>query len=347
MRICLLGEVSAHAEETGDDLLATLQPMLRLFAAVLAVEAGQPVEMARLEARLWDGYPPADPRGRLHTCAYRVRAALRGGRDADEGVIELTAGGYCLRVPRQAVDLHRFRAQALAARGLVGRDDEAACALARDALGEWGPAGTWSSGPEPLAGLTGRWAESYRRTLRRERRDVLIELAAAELRRGAADQVIAEFAEFAAADEDARDDQRLAAVLMRAYYRAGRQAEALRTYQDTIDSLHRKGVKPGKELQVLERLIRNQDLDTDDTSEFINAPRGLVPADGEQAGGESAEQAGNDTPVEGEGSGKSGVHADRFANDQNPRATYSQSNLGRTVIANQGTQHVNLGGTDE
>jgi len=27
--------------------------------------------------------------------------------------------------------------------------------------------------------------------------------------------------------------------------------------------------------------------------------------------------------------------------------TYSQQNIGRTVVANQGTQHVNLGGADE
>jgi DNA-binding SARP family transcriptional activator len=351
MRISLLGEVTAHADGADGNLLAPLQPMHRLFVAILALDAGHPVGMTRMEEQLWDGdgYVPADPRGRLHTCACRVRSALRSAREAGENVVEATGGGYRLLVPKDAVDVLRFRAKAAQARAQAGRDDDLAASLARDALREWGHEMTRLGGREPLAGLPGRWAENYRTTLHLEHRDLLIELAAAELRRGGAERVLAEFAGLAGADEAGRDDERLAALLMRAYYLCGRQSEALSTYQRTTESLKRKGVEAGRELRMLEKQIRDQDPSLDYPREPMTGPRDLVPAGNakDRQEEEEAGEPGGGTSDAGESTREPVGPGPQFANDSNSRTSYSQHNFGRTVIANQGTQHVNLGGSDE
>lgn len=356
MRISLLGEVSARADEADGadgadgDLLAALQPMHRLFVAALALPTGQPVEMARLEERLWDGYPPAEPRARLHAYASRVRGALRQAPEAAEHIIDATSGGYCLRVARDAVDVHRFRTRAAEARAHIGRDDERVIESARCALREWGPETTLIGGGEPLLGLAGDWAANYRLTLGREHGDVVVQLAAAELRRGGAERVLAEFAGLADADEAGRDDERLAALLMRAYYQCGRQSEALRTYQRITESLRRKGAEAGRELRMLERKILNQDPSLDYPHEFTTGTTDLVPAStaGKENGGEDAGEPDDEGSTSGAGPRERGGRGPQFAHESNnSRPTYSQHNVGRTVVANQGTQHVNLGGSDE
>ena len=346
MRISLLGEVTAYADGAEGNLLALLQPMHRLFLAILALDAGQPVGMTRMEARLWDGYPPADPRARLHACAYRVRAALRGAREAGESVVAATGGGYRLQVPRDAVDLLRFRAKASRARAHFRQDDDLAVTLARDALREWGPETTLLSGGEPLVGVTGHWAADYRLTLHGEHRDLLVELAAAELRRGGAHRVLAEFAGLADADEAGRDDERLTALLMRAYYLCGRQSEALRAYQRTAESLKRNGAEAGRELRMLEKKILNQDPSLDYPQEFAAGPAGLVPTATDSGREEDGEQ-GDGGSEPGAGPREQGGQGPEFVDGFTSRANFSQHNIGRTVVANQGTQHVNLGGSDE
>lgn len=352
MRINLLSEVTVrnggNDGNGGADLLADLQPMHRLFVAVLALEAGQPVGMDRLEERLWGDFLPAEPRARLHTCKSRVCAALRPDRNGGAGddLVVAQPGGYCLRMDRQCVDVHRFREKAAKVRALPDGDDRVA-ALAREALLEWGRAPARLHGPEPLAGLPGQWAANYRLTLRREHRDVLIQLLGAQIRQGGgAESVLAEFASLADADEAAREDEQLTALLMRAYYLCGRQSEAMRTYQRTVESLRRKGVEAGRELRMLERKIRNQDPSLDYPSEFVIESHDLVRA----GGGHSDEQGGKDTsaPVAGDaGAAEPEDPGVGPGSSTKGGPVYSQRNIGRTVIANQGTQHVNLGGSDE
>jgi DNA-binding SARP family transcriptional activator len=236
-------------------------------------------------------------------------------------------------VGRHSVDVHRFRAKAAEARA---NTDDGVAPLARAALLEWGPGPAQLYGPEPLAGLPGQWAADYRLTLRREHRDLLIELLAAELRRGGAKRVLAEFARLADADEVAREDEQLTALLMHAYYLCGRQSEALKAYQRTIESLKQKGVEAGRELRMLEKKVRNQDPDLDYPRAAVIEPRDLAHT-GEQKNDDQGGDA--SIPDAGTDPGDSGpVRAN---------SKYSQRNIGRTVIANQGTQHVRLGGSDE
>lgn len=345
MRINLLSEVTAYPDGRHTDLLDGLQPMHRLFVAALALSPGRPVALERLEDQLWGEFQPADPRGRLYSCASRVRAALRGSGRAnvadDHDLLPTLAGGYCLRVDSAEVDIHRFRAKAAEARALADGDDGVA-SLAREALHEWGSGPTHLYGPEPLAGLPGQWAADYRTTLRREHRDVVIELLGAELRRGRAERALAEFARLADTDAAARDDEQLTALLMHAYYLCGRQSEAFKVYQRTIESLQRKGIEAGRELRMVENKIRNQDPAMDYPHAGVIARRDLVRmGDGDsddQDGGSSDPDAGAEE-LEDPSSGP--------VNHTRGGPIYSQRNIGRTVIANQGTQHVSLGGSDE
>jgi DNA-binding SARP family transcriptional activator len=342
MRISLLGEVTARAGDEDSDLLATLQPMNRLFFAALALAAGQPVGMERLAEQLWGGFPPADDRGRLHNYASRVRGAAKNAVTGEQVMLVPQAGGYCLRVDKHSVDVHRFREKASEARAHLGRDDTLVVSLARDALRQWGPETAHLHGPEPLAGLPGQWAADYRLTLQRERRDILIELLAAELRRGGAERVLAEFAGLADADEAGREDERVTGLLMRAYYLCGRQSEALRAYQRTTESLKRKGVEAGRELRLLEKKIRSHDPGLDYSREIVIEPRDLV-----RVGNEGSEERGGHTPEPDTGADGPEDASLGAAKVTSAGPVYSQRNVGRTVIANQGTQHVNLGGSDE
>lgn len=332
MRISLLSEVTARADGGDADLLAALQPMNRLFFAILALAAGQPVGMERLADQLWGGFPPADDRGRLHGYAYRVRVAAKNAGADGQVLLAAQAGGYCLRIDKQSVDVHRFHAKTSEVRAHLGRDDARVVSLAREALREWGPRASELTGPEPLAGLPGQWAADYRLTLRGERRDILTELIAAELRRGGAERVLAEFAGFAD-DEAGREDERFTGLLMHAYFLCGRPADALRTYQRTTESLKRKGIETGRELRLLEKKIRNQDPSLDYPREIVIEPHDLV-----RAGDEDSEKPDPDDR------GDAGPGPAKAAS---AGPVYSQRNAGRTVIANQGTQHVNLGGSDE
>jgi DNA-binding SARP family transcriptional activator len=339
MRVSLLDEVAAYADGTDTDLLVTLRPMNRLFVAVLALTPGRPAGMDRLTEQLWGDFPPADPRARLHSYAAKARACLKHKGATDPLVTQ--AGGYYLQVDGGSVDVHRFRERAAQARAFAVADDDVA-SLTRAALEEWGPGPVRLYGPEPLSGLPGQWAADYRVALRREHRDAVINLLTVEVRRGGAGRVLAQFAKLADADLEAREDEQFAALLMHAYYLCGRQAEAFKTYQRTTELLRNNGVEAGRELRMMEGKIRNQDADLNYPRQGEVAPcaHDLSPADNtDQYDGDKNDDAG----AAAQEPADRGVAPDSSVN-RGP--TYSQRNIGRTVIANQGTQHVNTGGAD-
>jgi DNA-binding SARP family transcriptional activator len=131
------------------------------------------------------------------------------------------------------MDLDRFTALADA-----GRHREALALWRGAALAEW-------------ADTT--WARGLAAQLDEERRDVLERRLSADLDAGQASEVVGELV---ALVEEAPLRERLRALLIRALYLSGRQADALRAYQDArttlIDEL---GVEPGPELQRLEEAI--------------------------------------------------------------------------------------------
>ncbi|GIE96590.1 AfsR/SARP family transcriptional regulator [Paractinoplanes rishiriensis] len=230
--------------------------------AVLVVDAGRAVPVDTLVDRVWDGQPPPQARRTLHTHITRIRRLLEAAADGAEPVRLLRgAGGYLLDTEPDTVDLHRFQRLVDRARRLDPDDPERAVLL-RTALD------LWSS--EPLAGLTGAWADRMRESWRQQWLDAVVDWGPAETRAGNPGAVIARLSglvtEYPLVEP-------LAAALMRAQYAAGRAAEALDHYTTVRQQLAEElGTDPGTELRQLHQAILRGDL------ESPAKPRADVPA---------------------------------------------------------------------
>lgn len=237
VRLDLLGEVTARADGRVLDLGPARQ---RCVLAALAVDAGRVVPAERLVERVWGADAPLRERATLQSYVSRLRRALV----AAGGGIALRAGGYALVLGEvgEAVDLHRFRALRLRARG-AGTADRVA--LLAEALDLWRG--------EPLTGLTGEWAAAERERLRWERLDAEHDLADARLSAGEGEELVAELS---ARVGEHPLDERVAAQHLLALYRAGRAADALEHYRLLRDRLVEEvGADPGEALQDLHRRI--------------------------------------------------------------------------------------------
>ncbi|NUT51076.1 MAG: tetratricopeptide repeat protein [Saccharothrix sp.] len=215
----------------------------RSVLAVLAVEAGRLVSVDALIDRVWGERPPSRARSTLRTYLTHLRRAL-----APTGMTVIHRyGGYTLAVDANAVDLHRFHELLDLAR--AAHEPQQALLLVEEALGLWRG--------EPLAELDTVWARVVRERLRRER-------AAAEADRIdwalACDRHRQVLPELAARAEAEPLDERVAAQLMLALYRSGRQADALVHYQHTRQRLVEElGADPGTALQELHQRILTAD----------------------------------------------------------------------------------------
>jgi len=208
----------------------------RCVLAVLLVEVGTVVPVDRLVNRVWGGRPPQRVRGTLHTYLTRLRRALPG--------VPIThrSGGYVLSADPDTVDLHRFRALVRQARTAADDDAEEFYARADD---------LWRG--EPFEDLDTPWLAEVRAELGRERHTADLDRTDLDLRRGGGSALIAPLTSRA---ERHPLDERLAAQLATALYRAGRQADALdhlrRVRARLADEL---GVDPGPHLTDLHRRV--------------------------------------------------------------------------------------------
>ncbi|GAA2736377.1 AfsR/SARP family transcriptional regulator [Actinocorallia aurantiaca] len=218
--------------------------------AVLLLECGRPVAAESIIARVWDQEAPDIVRGTLTSYISRFRGRFK--RPSGQ-VMEITSqnGTYTLHADTERIDLHRFRRlrrQALAI-GESG-DTAQAAALLREADEQ--------VQGDPLAGLPGRWMQQMRTSLSEEVRAAGLERIALELRRGRHAEVVSELYRLLAQHPE---DEGLARHLMIALYRCGRQADALRVYQETRMLLkHRYGSEPGEGLRETHQRILRQDL---------------------------------------------------------------------------------------
>ncbi|MCX6520327.1 MAG: BTAD domain-containing putative transcriptional regulator [Actinobacteria bacterium] len=250
LSVQLLGPVEVRI----DDVLVDLGgPQQRAVIAHLALEPGHVVSVERLIDRLWGDEPPRTPLGTLQSYVSRLRRALepRRAAGAPAEVLVSEAPGYLLRVEPTQVDIHRFRSLVDEARVAAGAGDHAR-ALARldAALGLWrGPA------------LAGIGADDLVRPvvvrLEEERAAALDERFEALLALGRHQEAIPQLQ--AAVDEQPMHE-RLWGLLALAFYRSGRQADALRAVSSARDVLlDELGLDPGPELRDLEHRILAQD----------------------------------------------------------------------------------------
>jgi DNA-binding SARP family transcriptional activator/ABC-type branched-subunit amino acid transport system substrate-binding protein/DNA-binding beta-propeller fold protein YncE len=226
----------------------------RVLLAVLLLHANEVVSRDRLIDELWGDSPPATAVKTLQAHVSRLRATLNGSgatTDRGHGMVETLGQGYCLRIEPGAVDADRFRGLLEEGRGALGEGEaERAAQVLREALGLWrGPA---------LADLSnGSFASAEIARLDELRLEALEERIDADLALGRHAALVGEL-EALVGRHPLRE--RLRGQLMLSLYRSGRQAQALRVYQDGRHSLAEElGLDPGPALRHLESQILKHD----------------------------------------------------------------------------------------
>ena len=195
--------------------------------------------------------------------SFSVLGPVRAWRDGAEvnlgspqqrtvlAAILLRAGrGYVLSIREDGLDASRFRRLAdRAARARATGDHGSAAGLLNEALALWKG--------EPLAGITGRFAETRRVVLGEMRLAAAEDWAGDNLALGRHAGVIPALASLTS---DHPYSERLRELHMLALYRAGRQAEALAVFNEVRHLLATElGIDPGPRLQDLHLRVLNAD----------------------------------------------------------------------------------------
>jgi len=210
----------------------------------LALAVGRPIPLEQLADRVWGEHRPQRAHDTMLSYLSRLRRVFAPAGDAD---IVRRCGGYVLDIDPLAVDLCRFRHLLVAARRCV--DDFGAADLYARALALWRG--------EAFGYLDTPWLNTMRETLHAERLAVELDRNDAALRLGRHGELVGQVC---AAATDNPWDERLAAQLMLALYRCGRQSEALGCYEDLrrrlADAL---GADPTPPLRLLHQRILHAD----------------------------------------------------------------------------------------
>lgn len=246
----ILGPVDILVDEQA---LRLGSPKERCVLAMLLWRMGQPVAADALVDAVWGDRPPASARASLHSYVSRLRNTLKGAAAR----LQWRSGYYLLEADPATVDLHQFRALREQARAIGDSgDDEQASALLRKAEKLWRG--------EPLAGLSGEWADRTRVTLEEERFGASCDRISVDLRLGRHGDLVGEVYDLARRHPF---DQAIVGHLMLALYRCGRVSDALDVYRRTRQRLiEETGSEPNPDLRDLHRRILNED------SELAHAP---------------------------------------------------------------------------
>jgi len=239
----------------------------RAVLALLLLSANQVVSADRLAEDLWDGRPPDAATAALQVYVSRLRKAL--GQSSRDGVLRTQPPGYLIQVEPGQLDADHFAA--LVARGrdeAAGGDHHRAAATLREALALW-------RGPALADVAEGSFACTGAARLEEARLAALEERIEADLSCGHHAEVIPELDALTRAH---RVRERLWAQRMTALYRAGRQAEALRAYQELRGILGEDlGIEPSATLVRLETAILRQDpvldWEPEPSPPFVEQPR--------------------------------------------------------------------------
>lgn len=217
----------------------------RALLALLLLHANQPVSPDQLIEELWGDRQPENAAKALQVYVSRLRKSLGAER------LKTTPGGYAFQVEAGELDTREFERLAGAGRKALDEGDPArAERLLSEALALWQGPALADFRFESFAQPEIRRLEELRAAARSDRIE-------ARLANGHTDSVVAELEQLI--DEDPLWE-RPRGQLMRALYRAGRQADALELYRKIRKLLaDEQGLEPSQELQALERAILNQD----------------------------------------------------------------------------------------
>lgn len=249
MRVRVLGPVEVHRDGQWQRLSASKQ---RSLLTALVISAGRPVSVDRLTEELWPEGPPRTAANQIHVYVGRLRRALGDGGGV---LLRTRSPGYELAAGPDDVDAVIF--ERLAEQGTAAfrdGDAERGSALLAEALDLWrGPA--FADVPDsPTVRAEADRLDEARIVALESRIDADLEL-------GRHAELISELRVLVDAHPYR---ERLWARLMLALYRSGRQADALKTYQQAYrlftDEL---GLEPGPELGRLEQAILTGDSELD------------------------------------------------------------------------------------
>ena len=221
-------------------------PKQRATLAILLLNANRVVSIERLADDLYAGAAPATAVAQVQRQISELRKAL-GAADS----VVTQAPGYVLPLSPGQFDLSRFEAKTeAAARSLAGGEPQRAGELFREALAFWRGAPLADFTYELFAGIAIARLEEIRLAAVEQRIE-------ADLALGRHVALIAELEQFVR-EHPLRETLR--AELMLAYYRAGRQVDALQVYRSTRELLVNDfGIEPTPALQQLERSILTHD----------------------------------------------------------------------------------------
>jgi DNA-binding SARP family transcriptional activator len=230
VEIHLLGPVELVLE----GVVAPLPAKPRALLTLLALRRNEVVSMDRIVEDIWEGHPPETAVKAAQIYVSQLRK-LVGER------LESRAPGYRLRVEAGELDVDRFEE-------LAGENDD--LAALDEALALWrGPA------LADVSDLAFAQAEAARLE---ERRAEVLELHAAALLDAGRSAAAIDELERLVRDHPLREAPH--ELLMRALYRAGRQADALEVYRRLRERLDEElGLAPSPPLRELETAILRQD----------------------------------------------------------------------------------------
>ena len=275
MEFRILGPLEVRSQQ-GVLAMGGVKP--RAVLAVLLLHANEPVSAERLALALWGEEAPAGAVKTVQVHISRLRKALGDGE-----IVATTPAGYRLRVRPGELDAERFeRLVEDGRRALAAGEPEHAGAVLREALSLW-------HGP-PLAELAFEpFAQAEIARLEEQRLAALEARVEADLAAGWHAALVSELKPLLAAHPTR---ERLAGQLMLAFYRCGRQAEALEVYRDARRVLVAEiGVEPGPELRGLQEAILRQDASLALQPARADLPRELDPAAAPPLVGRGAELA--------------------------------------------------------
>ncbi|MEU9471523.1 BTAD domain-containing putative transcriptional regulator [Streptomyces avermitilis] len=242
MRFGVLGPLVVW--DDGGEAVKVPEVKVRALLADLLAHDGGPVAADRLIHDLWGDRPPGRPTGALQARVSQLRRVL--GRDR----VMRQPPGYRLRLDCDADEVDAGRFGALVADARLVRDPGARAALLTQALELWrGPAYADFADEEFVRGTAQRLTE--------QRLSVLEEQAEARLEAGGHVLLAGELADLV---DRHPLRERLRALQIRALYVAGRQSEALASYEDLRFRLVGElGVDPSPELSALHQAVLRHD----------------------------------------------------------------------------------------
>jgi predicted ATPase/DNA-binding SARP family transcriptional activator len=211
----------------------------RFLLSLLLMGGGAPLSRDRLIDELWGEQPPPSAVSALHVHLSKLRGLLGG-------LLVLDSVGYSLKAGEFELDAWRFDELIEEARA----DPDQARALCTEALALFRG--------DPLCDVTPEGSVAqWRRALEEKRLQAILLRVDTELAGGAAGELVADL-ELLAAEHPY--EEKLCGQLMLSLYRAGRQADALDTFQRARRQFVTElGLEPGEQLARLQARILDRD----------------------------------------------------------------------------------------